>query len=260
MAYPLKNWTSVKHGYTFGVPTFYSSKHIGTDKLVPVGTPVYAPFKGTSRSGQGSESGNKIELECTVSGQKYIIRFFHLSKFVKTGNVNEGDVIAYSGNTGLSTGPHLHVDISKNSVQLNNFGNFVDPDKFNWLTSEENVKLSQMSDGEFNKEMDMTFVKGNGSYTGSKDRKDWITAYGDLDVDGSQFRDKRWGHPARQNFIEKLEMSFKTGKQWTREDFYNTKIKATDPIVRPGDPTAPAPVDKAGIANLADQIKNKVGY
>ena len=47
--------------------------------------------------------------------------YAHLDKFkAKVGDwVNQGDVVAYSGNTGLSTGPHLHYEIRKNGLSLN---------------------------------------------------------------------------------------------------------------------------------------------
>lgn len=95
---------------------------------------------------------------------------------------------------------------------------------------DDEMPLSKISDGDFNKELDMTFFKGNGSYTGPQGRKDWLAAYGDLNR--NQLRDKQWNHGARKNFMEKLEMSFKTGKMWTRADFYNEKIKPTDPVKR----------------------------
>lgn len=155
MAYPLENWKNIKRGYLFGQTTFYTPKHLGTDYIISTGTRVIAPFDGIARTGQGPEGGNRIELECTVSGQKYVIRFLHLSKFIKSGAVKAGDVIAYSGNTGLSTAPHCHIDISKNAVDLNNFGNFVDPEKFNWLSENTmnpmDTKIKDIPEVEFNK-------------------------------------------------------------------------------------------------------------
>lgn len=126
---PVPNWDSVGRGYRFKEPTFYSAAHLGLDVMCPTGTPVYAPFTGTVTSNPFPEGGNVIDFRANG----YVFRMLHLSKIVRTGAVNEGDLIGYTGNTGtLSTGPHLHIDISKGSVQIYNINNFVDPETFNW--------------------------------------------------------------------------------------------------------------------------------
>lgn len=127
--YPLENWKTLKRGYLFGQPTSYNAHHLGVDILCAIGTKVYAPCDGTAVASVGPEAGNQIRLT-TVDG-KYIIRFLHLSKVLKTGIIKQGDLIALSGNTGTNTtGPHLHVDISKGHVDIYTFANFVDPEIF----------------------------------------------------------------------------------------------------------------------------------
>ena len=125
---PLENWRQLKRGYTFGVKTFYSDFHIGLDVLVPSWTKLYAPYDGNVVTGIGKEGGNTIYLH--VAGGEYLIRFLHLAKFAKQGPVKAGDLIGYTGNTGLSTGPHLHVDVSKQQLRLYDRKNFIDPERF----------------------------------------------------------------------------------------------------------------------------------
>lgn len=128
MPYLIKEWETAKNGYTFGVPTFYNSFHLGTDKIVPIGTPIYAPFDCNVQNSVGTEGGNTL----TITYGNWIIRCMHLSKFANKGNVKEGTIIGYSGNTGTSTAPHIHVDISHAPFNLYSTGNFIDPMKFDW--------------------------------------------------------------------------------------------------------------------------------
>lgn len=85
------------------------------------------------------------------------------------------------------------------------------------------IYIKDFSEGDFNKMMDLFFLKGNYSYTGPKNKEEWLTAYGNLNF--WQFLEKGYQHSARKNFTGKLEKSFETGKQLPRNDFYNTNIK-----------------------------------
>lgn len=85
----------------------------GTDFACKIGTPVYAVRGGrvkVSIVGHGS-GGTMVE----ISHAKGTVRtgYKHLSKLaVKVGQkVTQGQLIGYSGNTGASTGPHLHFDM-----------------------------------------------------------------------------------------------------------------------------------------------------
>jgi murein DD-endopeptidase len=133
MQYPLKNWKRVKRGYKFGEKTFYSLHHLGTDYLVPVGTPVYAPVScEVFIVGDFPEGGNAVHIR--FKNREYgplVARFLHLSKMSPLGKYKAGAIIGYSGNTGkLIKGPHLHIDISRKTVDLKNFKNFIDPEDF----------------------------------------------------------------------------------------------------------------------------------
>ncbi len=125
--FPLKNRKI--GGYTFGQPTFYSSFHLGTD-YVADHDQLFAPFNGTVAVSIGQQGGKTIQFR--PDNQDIIVRFLHLAQFVKVGHVAQGELIAVTNNTGASTGPHLHLDISKHILDLNNISNFIDPEKFNW--------------------------------------------------------------------------------------------------------------------------------
>ena len=95
------------------------SPHYGTDFAMPVGTAVEAPADGVVRRvTRGLLAGNYVVLD---HGNGYQTRYMHLSKVrVHTGDtVQQGQVIALSGNTGRSTGPHLHYELRMNGRPVN---------------------------------------------------------------------------------------------------------------------------------------------
>ena len=96
-----------------------SSYHKGVDWSVPTGTAVFASCGGTvARAGWGSGYGYCVYINHEDGRQT---RYGHLSKvLVKVGQtVKQGERIALSGNTGVSTGPHLHFEILINGSQVN---------------------------------------------------------------------------------------------------------------------------------------------
>lgn len=88
--------------------------HHGMDFKVDVGTPIYASFDGvvTRVNWNTAANGGCIEVE---HNDGVLAKYLHLSDTkVKAGTrVRPGDVIALSGNTGRSTGPHLHYQLNK---------------------------------------------------------------------------------------------------------------------------------------------------
>lgn len=87
--------------------------HPGIDLAANIGTPIYAPasgvveFSGYSNNGYGY---NVILLH--NFGFKSVFAHMMRKDVVKAGDfVNKGDLIGYTGNTGLSTGPHLHYEV-----------------------------------------------------------------------------------------------------------------------------------------------------
>ena len=96
-----------------------STYHKGVDWATPVGTAVVASSSGTvTRAGWGSGYGYCVYIK-HADGRE--TRYGHLSKvLVSTGQkVSQGQKIALSGNTGVSTGPHLHFEILINGSQVN---------------------------------------------------------------------------------------------------------------------------------------------
>jgi len=99
----------------------YSRMHKGIDFGVPVGTPVMAAGSGTVVfEGYGNGYGNFLKID---NGNGYGTGYAHLSRFApgihKGSHVRQGQIVAYSGNTGLTTGPHLHYEIYVNGTQVN---------------------------------------------------------------------------------------------------------------------------------------------
>jgi murein DD-endopeptidase MepM/ murein hydrolase activator NlpD len=104
----------------YGTPDF----HTGIDFGVPEGTPVHAAAAGVvSFAGRQGGYGILVVIEHAGGFSTY---YAHLSKaLVEVGQfVEQGQIIALSGNTGLSTGPHLHFEIRR-------FGKPIDP--LSWL-------------------------------------------------------------------------------------------------------------------------------
>lgn len=95
--------------------------HKGVDYAAPVGTPVRAAGEGRVRfAGQQGGYGNVVELE---HGSGVVTVYGHLSRFAKNlkrgQRVELGQVIAYVGQTGLATGPHLHYEYRVRGMHKN---------------------------------------------------------------------------------------------------------------------------------------------
>ena len=96
-----------------------STYHKGIDWATPVGTAVMASSAGTvAKAGWGSGYGYVVYINHADGRQT---RYGHLSKvLVSPGQtVSQGQKIALSGNTGVSTGPHIHFEILINGSQVN---------------------------------------------------------------------------------------------------------------------------------------------
>lgn len=108
----------------------YTTAHRGIDFAAPTGTPFYAAGNGTvkkiitgCKDGDrrcGGGFGNYISIK---HNNNYTTEYAHISKIasnIKVGSkVKQGDIIAYVGNTGISTGSHLHYGIIFNGERIN---------------------------------------------------------------------------------------------------------------------------------------------
>jgi murein DD-endopeptidase MepM/ murein hydrolase activator NlpD len=102
----------------------YTKMHTGVDWANKIGTPILAAGNGTIIKAEwDSGYGRRIEIQ---HANGYVTAYSHQSRFangIAPGvRVKQGQVIGYLGNTGLSTGPHLHYEVVIN-------GHFVDPMK-----------------------------------------------------------------------------------------------------------------------------------
>ncbi|MEV7276727.1 M23 family metallopeptidase [Streptomyces sp. NPDC093111] len=130
------SWVKPVSAYTLSASfnqggAMWAHKHSGQDFAVPVGTPVKAAAAGTvvkagpNGGGDGPAYGNAIVLKHANGTYS---QYAHLSKIkVNIGQqVAAGQQIALSGNTGNSSGPHLHFEIRTTP----NYGSAVNPAAF----------------------------------------------------------------------------------------------------------------------------------
>ena len=140
-----KDLRRVASGYGMRIDPFLKVRrmHYGLDFSVKKGTPIYATADGKVviiKSSFGG-LGKHIYLD---HGNGYRTVYAHLNKFnVKKGQkVKRGELIAYSGNTGRSTSPHLHYEVHKNGEKINPINFF-----FNDLTPsqyEEVIRIASI--------------------------------------------------------------------------------------------------------------------
>lgn len=99
----------------------YSKMHAGVDFAAPRGTPVYAAGDGTvTRANRFGSFGNYVSIR---HANGYETAYAHLNGFargIRSGTrVRQGQVIAYVGTTGRSTGPHLHYEVHVKGKKTN---------------------------------------------------------------------------------------------------------------------------------------------
>lgn len=114
---------SGQFGYTF---------HNGLDIAANVGTPIYAAAAGTVTDVKsGGPYGKHVFIEHEIDGQKWTTVYAHMHKNeVREGQaVLQGEGIGQIGNTGNSSGPHLHFEVhqGKYAYSPNSAGNTVNP-------------------------------------------------------------------------------------------------------------------------------------
>lgn len=112
---------SISSGFGYRRDPFngHAAMHAGLDFRGPVGAPIHAAADGrVSFVGTKSGYGNVVEVS---HGNGMITRYAHMSRFAarRGQEVKAGDVIGAIGNTGRSTGPHLHFEVRINGRAVN---------------------------------------------------------------------------------------------------------------------------------------------
>lgn len=128
---PLAMPVTANFRYTSGFGRRWGRMHEGIDMAGPVGTPIYSTGDGVvTFAGRQGAYGNLIKIRHELGTET---RYAHLNRIgVKVGDrVSQGERIGDMGNTGRSTGPHLHYEVRMN-------GRAVDPMSF--IKAAENVQ------------------------------------------------------------------------------------------------------------------------
>lgn len=116
---PVQGWLMRGFGYQIDPFTGQVKMHEGLDIAAPTGTPIIAPADGTVRyAGNKRDYGLFVEID---HGYGFITRYGHCQRIrVNSGmRVKRGDIVAYVGNTGRSTGPHLHYEVCVSHTTVN---------------------------------------------------------------------------------------------------------------------------------------------
>ncbi len=117
--WPVTGWITSQFGSRISPVAGTMKFHEGIDIAAQIGTPVVAPADGiVTRADFETGYGNMVEISHGY-GLKTV--FGHNSRLnVKTGQyVKRGDIISYVGDTGTSTGPHLHYEVRVNNLPVN---------------------------------------------------------------------------------------------------------------------------------------------
>lgn len=117
--WPVKGWVTSGFGMRKSPFTGRKTMHAGIDIATRTGTPIVAPADGVvSFSGRKGSFGKVLVID---HGYGYNTFYGHCSSLKKKvgDRVKRGDVVAYVGNTGRSTGPHLHYEVRVNGVATN---------------------------------------------------------------------------------------------------------------------------------------------
>ncbi|MFZ9262868.1 MAG: M23 family metallopeptidase [Chitinophagaceae bacterium] len=138
-----KDLDRVSSGFGYRIDPLYKTVkfHPGLDFTAPQGTPVYATADGIVRvaGNLGNGYGNHIVID---HGYSYNTLYGHLFRLkAKRGQaVKRGEVIGYVGNTGKSTGPHLHYEVIKSRKHLDPIYFF-----YNDLTPEQYQQILKLA-------------------------------------------------------------------------------------------------------------------
>ena len=130
--------------------------HWGTDFAAPTGTPIYAWADGTVKVAKmAGAMGYMVHIEHTGNVETYYGHMHGFAKGIKAAvKVKKGQLIGYIGNTGRSTGPHLHFGMKRG-------GSWVDPMKYLKVrTTKETPVASSMKEAFFKRAKTMLGLLG----------------------------------------------------------------------------------------------------
>ncbi len=116
---PATGWTTSRFGYRISPFTGRREFHKGFDIANRKGTPIIATANGTvTFTGKKGSYGNIVVID---HGHGMVTRYGHNDKILVKRNdkVKRGDTIALVGNTGRSTGPHVHYEVHLNGIPVN---------------------------------------------------------------------------------------------------------------------------------------------
>ena len=148
----LFNWPLAEHIITAGWYYSDGSAHRALDFRAAVGTPVFGvagivdwvqKWDGKTRTGNQSY-GNLVRIRCNAKyrGKTVHCLYAHLmAVYVKEGDqIRDGQMIGITGNTGNSTGPHLHFEVRLNGQRVN---------PLNWLDADFTAANGYVKLGEY---------------------------------------------------------------------------------------------------------------
>ena len=116
--WPSEGYLSSRFGSRTSPITGVVTRHQGLDIANRIGTPIIAPAKGVvTFAGWDGAYGNAVVID---HGNNLSTRYAHMNKFVveEGQTVMRGDLIGHVGNTGRSTGPHLHYEVRVGGVPV----------------------------------------------------------------------------------------------------------------------------------------------
>ena len=142
--WPFKGWYRITQFFgntSYASGGAYNGRgHSGVDFATPMGTPILSPMDGVitaaDDTGKHGATVNGSYKQCISYGKWVVInhenglstRMNHLSliKVTDGQRVRRGQIIGYSGNTGISTGPHLHISVAATQgVQIKRLGEVI---------------------------------------------------------------------------------------------------------------------------------------
>lgn len=141
-----KDLTRMASGFGMRIDPHYKTPafHEGMDFTATIGTPIYATGNGVVERADAKSKGygNHVRID---HGFGYTTLYAHMSEIkVRPGQkVSRGEVIGYVGNTGKSSGPHLHYEVHKNGQPVNPINYY-----FSDLSPEEYDLMIQLSSQE----------------------------------------------------------------------------------------------------------------